>query len=157
MHSILRCGKTPPRATVRRRSQGARLFQIKIGALPPALLRPVDKLSARIPRGGQGSAFRLYRLRSAETTTRPTREARGVRFADAPTKIAGRPREPARPGRISTNGGMRYFQPTMARLPTPHDRDVRLRTHGISQFQRVLPGGPANPHQAEGLGVAHLA
>src|SRR5262245_18716598 len=54
--------------------------------------------------GRSGSAFRLFRQRSAETTTRPTREARGVRFADAPTSPADRA-SPRAPGRIGTNRG----------------------------------------------------
>jgi hypothetical protein len=46
----------------------------------------------------------------------------------------------------------------IARLPPLHDADdVRLRARGISQFQRVLPGRPANPHEAEGIGIVHFA
>ena len=34
---------------------------------------------------------------------------------------------------------------------------VLLRAHGIGQHQRVLPRRPADAHQAEHLGIVHLA
>jgi len=34
---------------------------------------------------------------------------------------------------------------------------VRLRAHGIRQVQRILPGGPTDPHEAEGIRIVHFA